>query len=88
MPEQMDNSLCMMMKEDNYNYEKGKYTVIPFKWNEQQQTLIIDKQQGIYDGALKKHVFSIVWATKSNGNGTRFRLKQKQLVMWRKNNGS
>ena len=30
-------------KGDNYNYEKGKYELIPFRWNEQQQTLTIDK---------------------------------------------
>jgi alpha-D-xyloside xylohydrolase len=54
---------------NNYNYEKGKYTVILFKWNEQQQTLTIDKQQGNYEGALKKHVFNIVWVKESNGTG-------------------
>lgn len=51
----------------NYNYEKGKYTLIPFKWNEQQQTLTIDKQQGSYAGSLKKIVMNIVWANESNG---------------------
>ncbi|MEO5891519.1 MAG: DUF5110 domain-containing protein [Ferruginibacter sp.] len=41
---------------DNYNYEKGKYQVIPFNWNEQQKTLTLGKQQGTYDGALKQQV--------------------------------
>jgi alpha-D-xyloside xylohydrolase len=54
---------------NNYNYEKGKYTVIPFKWNEQQQTLTVDKQQGSYEGALKKYVLNIVWVSESNGKG-------------------
>jgi alpha-D-xyloside xylohydrolase len=54
---------------DNYNYEKGKYKIIPFVWNEQQQTLIIDKQQGTYPGALKKQVFNIVWVNEYDGFG-------------------
>lgn len=55
---------------DGYNYEKGKYTVIPFKWNEQQQTLIIDKQQGSFTGALKRYVFNIVWVEEGEGTGS------------------
>jgi len=55
---------------DNYNYEKGKYTVIPFTWNEKTQSLIIDKQQGAYNGALKKHVFNIVWVNEASGKGS------------------
>ena len=35
---------------NNYNYEKGKYTVVPFKWNVQQQALSADKRQGDYTG--------------------------------------
>ena len=62
---------------NNYNYEKGKYTVMPFKWNEQQQTLTIDKQQGSYAGALKRHVFNIVWVNESSGIGIEISPKNK-----------
>jgi alpha-D-xyloside xylohydrolase len=65
---------------DNYNYEKGKYTEISFKWNEQQQILIIDKQHGSYGGALKKHVFNIVWVNESKGYGTAITPKAKLVV--------
>jgi alpha-D-xyloside xylohydrolase len=65
---------------DNYNYEKGKYTVIPFKWNEQQQILTIDKQQGTYEGALKKHVFNIVWVNESQGYGIEITPMKKVAV--------
>ena len=54
---------------NNYNYEKGKYTMIPFKWNKAKQTLSIDKQQGGFSGALKKRVLNIVWVNESNGKG-------------------
>ncbi|HEV8283118.1 MAG TPA: TIM-barrel domain-containing protein [Chitinophagaceae bacterium] len=65
---------------DNYNYEKGKYTVIPFKWNEQQQTFTIDKQQGAYAGALKKYVLNIVWVNESNGIGIEIPPKAKTII--------
>lgn len=65
---------------DNYNYEKGKYKLVPFKWNEQQQTLTIEKQQGSYDGALKKHILNIVWVNESEGYGTEIIPKTKTVV--------
>jgi len=53
----------------NYNYEKGKYSIIPFEWNEKKQTLTIGKRQGSFEGQLKKRVFNIVWVDESNGVG-------------------
>jgi alpha-D-xyloside xylohydrolase len=54
--------------------------VIPFKWNEQQQTLTIDKQQGSYEGALKKRVLNVVWVNESNGNGIEITPKAKTVI--------
>jgi len=65
---------------NNYNYEKGKYTVIPFKWNEQQQALTIDKQQGSYAGALKKYVLNIVWVNELDGYGIEVSPKTKPVI--------
>jgi alpha-D-xyloside xylohydrolase len=65
---------------NNYNYEKGKYQVIPFKWNEQQKTLVIDKQQGDYTGALKRRVFNIVWVNEADGKGIDISRKVKTVV--------
>lgn len=52
---------------DNYNYEKGKYSTISFKWNEKAQTLTIGDKQGDYSGSLKKRVFNVVFVTESEG---------------------
>jgi alpha-D-xyloside xylohydrolase len=65
---------------DNYNYEKGKYKLIPFRWNEQQRTLTIGKQQGTYSGALKKQVFNIVWVNEYEGYGINITAKTKTIV--------
>jgi alpha-D-xyloside xylohydrolase len=64
---------------DNYNYERGKYSIIPFRWNEQEQTLAIGKQQGGYDGALKKRVFNIIWVNESGGTGIEISSKAKTV---------
>ena len=65
---------------DNYNYEKGKYTIIPFKLNEQQQTLTIEKQQGDYNGSLRTRVFNVVWVDEAQGFGIEYILKKLILV--------
>lgn len=48
----------------NYNYEKGAYTEIPFSYNEQMKTLVIEARKGKFNGmdAVKK--ISVVWITK------------------------
>ena len=55
---------------DNYNYEKGKYSTISFKWNEKEQTLTIGDKQGSYSGSLKKRVFNVVLVAENKGFGT------------------
>lgn len=55
---------------DNYNYENGQYTEIPFTWDEKKQTLSIDAIKGNFPGAPSKLVFHIVWVDPSTGHGT------------------
>ena len=45
---------------DNYNYEKGVYSTIPFHWDESAQTLTIGARQGTFPGMLEKRTFTIV----------------------------
>jgi alpha-D-xyloside xylohydrolase len=47
-------------ENDNYNYEKGLYSTIGFKWNNTTRTLTIGKQHGVFPGMLKERVFHIV----------------------------
>lgn len=54
---------------DNYNYEKGNYTVIPFAWNDKSQTLTISKRQGSYPSSIDHRVFQIILVSESNGTG-------------------
>ena len=45
---------------DNYNYEKGAYSVIQFSWNEKTHTLTIGDRHGSYLGMLQNRLFTIV----------------------------
>ncbi len=44
---------------DNYNYEKGIYSTITFKWNDKTRTLTIGKRQGSYPGMLTTRKFNV-----------------------------
>jgi len=54
---------------DNYNYEKGKYTLISFKWDEKRQSITISARQGNYTGCLTKRIFNIVLVNENKGYG-------------------
>ena len=46
---------------DNYNYEKGAYSVIQFSWNDKTHTLTIGARKGSYPGMLQTRTFTVVW---------------------------
>jgi alpha-D-xyloside xylohydrolase len=54
---------------DGYQYEKGNYTTIAFKWNEKSQSLTIGAVQGSFPNFLKKRIFNIVFVSENNGTG-------------------
>ena len=54
---------------DNYNYEKGKYTVISFKWDEKHQSLTISDRKGNYTDSLAKRIFNVVLVSENRGSG-------------------
>ena len=44
---------------DNYNYEKGVYSTITFKWNDKKRTLSIGAVKGQYPGMLAERAFNV-----------------------------
>lgn len=65
---------------NNYNYEKGKFTVIPFRWNEKMKTLTIGAVQGGFAGSLVKRVFNVVFVGENNGEGLKEALPQRKII--------
>jgi alpha-D-xyloside xylohydrolase len=45
---------------DNYNYEKGIYSTINFKWNDKSKTLTIANRKGTFPGMLTERKFRII----------------------------
>lgn len=48
----------------NYNYEKGAFSTIQFKYDEQSGKLTIGEAVGSFAGMLKSRTFNIVWVGK------------------------
>ncbi len=53
----------------NYNYEKGKYAMIDFKYNDAQKTLTIGARKGSFDGMLQKRRFNVILVRCKNQQG-------------------
>jgi len=45
---------------DNYNYENGAYTLIPFTWSEADNTLTVGARTGEFEGMLQNRNFRVV----------------------------
>lgn len=50
---------------DNYNYEKGAYSIITFNWDDATKTLTIDKREGSFAGMLAERKFNLVLVRKN-----------------------
>ena len=44
---------------DNYNYEKGIYSTIDFKWNDRARRLTVETRKGEYPGMLTERRFTV-----------------------------
>ena len=44
---------------DNYNFEKGQYSVIPIDWDEKHQRLTIGKREGSFNGMQTERTFIV-----------------------------
>ena len=65
---------------DNYNYEEGACSIIPFDWNEQTQTLTIEKRKGGFDGMIKERIFKVVWVNELEGKGIEMSEKRRPIT--------
>jgi len=53
---------------DNYNYERGEYSIIKFVWNEKAQRLTIQPRSGSFKGMLQNRTFKVIRV--DNGKST------------------
>jgi len=70
-------------ENDNYNYEKGLYSTITMKWDDQSQTLTIGERKGSFKGMLKNRTFNIVLVGSQNGIGVNTTVKFTKTVKYK-----
>lgn len=69
-------------ENDNYNYEKGIYSTITFKWNDVKKVLIIIDRKGSFPGMLSERTFNIVYVSKIKGDGMNAVKKYDKVVTY------
>jgi len=69
-------------EKDNYNYEKGAYSLISFTWDDTQKILTIADRKGEYPAMLKKHVLNIILVGEKSGTGIETPLKFSKTVQY------
>jgi len=56
-----NGTFCLYEDEfDNYNYEKGAFSTIDFKWNDKSHSLTINARKGFFDGMIKNRKFRVI----------------------------
>jgi len=65
---------------DNYNYEKGNYTIISLNWDDRHQRLTIGQRQGKFPGSLNERIFNIVMVDEDRGSGIQISKIKKQVL--------
>jgi alpha-D-xyloside xylohydrolase len=65
---------------DTYNYESGKYSQIPFTWDDGAKTLTIGTRAGSYTGMPEKRTFNVVFVGESHGAGVEVTATADQSV--------
>ena len=56
-------------EKDNYNYESGVYSTIPFIYNEAEKSLTVGNRSGNYPGMLTNRTFKIIKVKEGYGAG-------------------
>jgi alpha-D-xyloside xylohydrolase len=78
-----DGSFSLYEDEnDNFDYKKGMYSIIPFSWNENTKTLVIGSRKGTYPEMIKKRKIKIVFVDENHGVGMEFEKQPLQEIMY------
>ena len=65
----------------NYNYEKGKYAVIDFKYDDALKLVTIGARKGSFDGMLQKRRFNIILVDQKKKQGVNLAKSPKGKVV-------
>jgi alpha-D-xyloside xylohydrolase len=78
-----NGSFTLYEDENNtYDYEKGVYATISFKWDNAKRELIIGKRQGTFPGMLKERTFHIIIVSPTKGTGVAITKNPDKTVLY------
>ncbi len=69
-------------ENDNYDYEKGVYSTIPFHWDDAKQTLSIGARSGQFPGMLAHRTFHVVFVRENHGLGGELTASPDKIVQY------
>lgn len=69
-------------ENDNYNYEKGIYSVLKIRWNNEKRTLTFFNRKGDFPGMLKVRTFNVVLVKPGHGVGIDIEKKLDKTVRY------
>ncbi|MEO0293670.1 MAG: TIM-barrel domain-containing protein [candidate division WOR-3 bacterium] len=72
-------------ENDNYNYEKGLYSTIPFCWNDERKELTIGDRQGCFPGMLKERTFRVILVKELHGIGIEITKNPDKTILYKGN---
>jgi alpha-D-xyloside xylohydrolase len=56
-------------ENDNYNYEKGQYSLVSFSWNDRRRTLSVSERKGSFPGMPVNRTLNIIIVGVNHGTG-------------------
>lgn len=65
-----------------YGYEQGKFSRIPFTWNQAAGTLTIGTRQGSFPGMIEKRTIQVRWIDGKNDKAADFGVKGDKSVVY------
>lgn len=69
-------------ENDNYNYEKGDYSLITFIWNNAKRTLTISDRTGSFKGMINERNFSIILIGGNNNNDSSLKKMNEKSISY------
>jgi alpha-D-xyloside xylohydrolase len=69
-------------KGDDYDYETGAYSLIPFRWSEVKKTLTIGDRVGQYPGMPREITVNIVWVSPGHGVDEAVEVRPDKVVTY------
>jgi alpha-D-xyloside xylohydrolase len=70
-------------ENDNYNYEKGIYSTVDFKWNDVKGRLTIADCKGEFPGMLKERIINVVLVAQDHGTGLNITDRCDKVINYR-----